>query len=63
MFKKKENWFLTKLNNTCCGCQCEILDILFHLDHIIPLASGGTNVDSNMQVLCKDCHMMKCKEE
>ena len=33
------------------------------LDHSKPLASGGMNDDQNIQVLCKDCHMMKCKGE
>ena len=35
----------------------------FHLDHSKPLASGGKNGNSNMQVLCKYGHLLKCKEE
>jgi len=54
---------LTKFNNTCCSCNCKLESKGFHLDHIKPLTSGGTNDESNIQILCKDCHMMKSKEE
>lgn len=29
------------------------------LDHIIPLFKGGTNIESNLQCLCGDCHRDK----
>jgi 5-methylcytosine-specific restriction enzyme A len=28
-------------------------------DHIAPLADGGVNAESNLQILCRDCHGMK----
>ena len=31
----------------------------FHLDHIIPLALGGRNENSNIQLLCADCNLSK----
>ena len=32
--------------------QCQI-------EHIKPLASGGTNNDINLQSICKECHFEK----
>ena len=33
------------------------------VDHIIPKAEGGTNLDINLQALCKHCHAVKSKTE
>ena len=33
------------------------------IDHILPLANGGTNDEDNLQALCKECHFEKTKEE
>ena len=41
--KKQRLDCLTKYNNTGCGCGRKVEAKGFHLDHIIPLASGGTN--------------------
>jgi hypothetical protein len=46
------------------GAQCEwcaisILKKPFHIDHIIPLASGGGNTASNLAVACPDCNLAK----
>lgn len=30
-----------------------------HYDHIIPLADGGTNDPTNMQLMCRDCNLTK----
>lgn len=29
------------------------------IDHIIPLKSGGTSTETNLQLLCRDCHDLK----
>lgn len=33
------------------------------VDHIIPLAYGGTDTDDNVQCLCKECHEIKSAHE
>lgn len=40
----------------CCGVK---LGGKFHRDHIMPLALGGANVDSNIQLLCQPCNNKK----
>lgn len=40
----------------CCGHH---LGDVFHLDHILPLALGGPNVDSNVQLLRAACNQKK----
>ena len=34
----------------------------YELDHIMPLVLGGTNEDSNIQLLCKTCNRVKGKK-
>jgi 5-methylcytosine-specific restriction protein A len=33
------------------------------IDHIVPLAKGGEDIESNVQVLCKACHKAKTRED
>lgn len=40
----------------CCGHE---LGKDFHIDHIVPLALGGENVDSNVQLLKAECNLRK----
>ena len=44
-----------------CGCKQHLGDD-YHLDHIMPLALGGTNTDDNMQLLTATCNMQKGKK-
>lgn len=43
----------------CEWCDASILKKEFHIDHIIPLASGGGNTASNLAVTCPDCNLAK----
>ncbi len=44
-------------NGQCVYCRSKFGK--YHLDHIIPLALGGANIDSNVQLLCPSCNMSK----
>lgn len=43
----------------CACCKVDLKKSKYHLDHIMPLALGGANEDSNMQVLCATCNLSK----
>lgn len=47
---------LQKGKCACCGLP---LDDDYHLDHIMPIALGGPNTDSNIQLLRKKCNLSK----
>jgi len=64
VFSKKERKVIyEKSNQTCLCCGKEIKIKETHIDHIIPLANGGTNDEENLQLLCKPCHFEKTKHE
>ena len=50
---------LLKLQKGKCPCCGEPLGDDYHLDHIIPLALDGENIDSNMQLLRAKCNLQK----
>lgn len=50
---------LFKLQRGKCACCSEPLGSNYHLDHIMPLALGGANIDENMQLLRATCNMQK----
>ncbi len=50
---------LFKLQRGKCACCGELLGDDYQLDHIMPIALGGKNVDSNMQLLRKVCNLQK----
>ena len=47
----------------CCQLCSKQLKTKFDIDHIIPLAEGGSNGPENLQVLCKPCHFEKTQVE
>lgn len=50
---------LLKLQRGKCACCGKPLGNRFHLDHIMPLALGGANVDWNIQLLHATCNQRK----
>lgn len=44
-------------NGLCVCCQKPLAE--YHIDHIMPLALGGHNVDENVQLLLPECNMKK----
>ncbi|WP_036536150.1 HNH endonuclease [Neosynechococcus sphagnicola] len=43
----------------CKSCGCSAKEAELTIDHIIPLAKGGTNDISNFQTLCRGCNSRK----
>ena len=44
-------------------CKCCVKEVKIEIDHKITLSGGGTNEKSNLQVLCKACHLIKTPNE
>jgi hypothetical protein len=49
---------LKKQKGLCVCCRAKLVNE-FHLDHIVPLALGGTNTDDNVQLLTPKCNLQK----
>ena len=47
----------------CEICNKQVMTKLFELDHRIPFSLGGSNDESNIQLLCKGCHLEKTRSE
>jgi 5-methylcytosine-specific restriction endonuclease McrA len=43
----------------CACCKIDLKSVVTHIDHIHPIALGGENSDSNVQLLCKPCNHQK----
>ena len=41
----------------CAYCRSQL--VKYHVDHITPLSRGGSNLRSNLQVLCPTCNVKK----
>ncbi len=49
---------LEKIQNNKCA-ECRNVLVKRHIDHIMPLALGGTNWPNNLQLLCPSCNCRK----
>ena len=50
---------LLALQKGKCACCGKSLKQGYHLDHIMPIALGGTNTDDNVQLLTPSCNLRK----
>lgn len=57
------NRLLIAQKSLCPCCRSNLKETGYHLDHIEPLARGGKNIDSNIQLLCPRCNCMKGKKK
>jgi 5-methylcytosine-specific restriction endonuclease McrA len=49
--------------NCACGCGANLKKTGHHLDHIMPIARGGTNTDDNIQLLTPKCNRRKSAKD
>lgn len=50
---------LVAQGNRCAYCRADLRRAKKHVDHIVPLARGGSNGRSNLQYLCQPCNQSK----
>lgn len=53
---------LAAQNHRCAYCRADLRKVKKHLDHIMPLALGGSNERSNLQWTCHACNLSKGKK-
>jgi 5-methylcytosine-specific restriction endonuclease McrA len=47
----------TLQHGRCAYCPTKLTR--YHLDHIVPIARGGLNIETNVQLLCQKCNQSK----
>ena len=60
-WRRKRALILIRDEYTCQKCGTVTLDL--EVDHIVNLAQGGADDDSNLQALCVPCHKVKTAAE
>lgn len=53
---------LKNQHNACFYC-CKDIDMTGHLDHLVPVRYGGTNLLRNLVASCRDCNMTKSTDQ
>ena len=57
-------WAVLKEEPLCRICESKgIVTVSMEVDHVVPLARGGTDTRSNLQGVCVECHKKKTAEE
>lgn len=56
---KEVKGIITKQKHKCAICFCKLPARGYHIDHIHPIAKGGTNEISNIQITCETCNRRK----
>ena len=56
--KEARQHVVNKQENACGMCKL-VLTPYFEIDHIVGLQFGGTDDESNLMALCRECHAMK----
>ncbi len=57
---KKTQWWLTQLNRGLCHyCGKKFKGADLTMDHVIPLARGGTSAQGNIVPACRSCNQEK----
>ncbi|MFM8292967.1 MAG: HNH endonuclease, partial [Microcystaceae cyanobacterium] len=57
--KTVRDYVLQRDRHRCQSCGKSGETITLQIDHIIPLAAGGSNDLSNLQTLCANCNRLK----
>lgn len=60
-WRRLKDKILMRDKHTC--QECKRVGGELELDHIVNVAVGGSDDDSNLQILCVECHKVKTMEE
>lgn len=55
-------WIFKAQKGKCAYCRCKVGGS-YHVDHIVPLVSGGTNDRRNIQITCARCNLRKGRKD
>ena len=58
-FTKLRFEILKRDSFTCQYCGRKAPNVILHVDHIIPVSKGGTNIKTNLVTACQDCNLGK----
>ena len=57
---KKTQWWLTLVNRGICHyCEKKFKKTQLTMDHVVPIARGGTSTQGNIVPACRDCNRNK----
>jgi len=62
-WRAKRDRILVRDAFQCRACGRVVSGHAVNVDHIVPLADGGTDEDANLQTLCRSCHGKKTRDE